>query len=73
MKNMENENIDKFEESLKQKIIQLQKCQETHNLKSCLKCDGLDDNGMLECPTRKEYIKAVYLSMSKGASGGFEF
>jgi hypothetical protein len=27
----------------------------------------------LDCLVRKEYIKAVYESMNKGAGGGFEF
>ena len=62
------EELDEFELDLKEKLSKLQECQKSNNLQSCLKCDK-----MLDCQTRETYIKAVYMSMNKGATGGFEF
>ncbi|KIM04813.1 MAG: hypothetical protein KN64_06455 [Sulfurovum sp. AS07-7] len=60
--------MDKYEEALNEQIEILKKCQEEHQLKSCLSCDKL-----FECALREEYVKAVYESMNKGQGGGFEF
>lgn len=60
--------LDKWEELLEVQIKILKECQSTKNLKSCTPCEFL-----LECETRKNYIKAVYTSMNKGSGGGFEF
>ena len=67
---MENnqEELDEFEKDLKEKLKILQECQKSNNLDSCLKCDKI-----FECETREEYVKAVYMSMNKGVTGGFEF
>ncbi|CZE49281.1 hypothetical protein [Campylobacter geochelonis] len=62
------EEKDKFDAHLENMIKTLQECQEKHSLKSCFECEML-----LECETRKNYVNAVYLSMSKGAEGGFDF
>lgn len=43
-------------------------CQQTKGLKSCLKCSEL-----IGCPIRTQYVRSVYESMSKGATGGFDF
>lgn len=43
-------------------------CQQNKMLNSCFKCKNL-----IDCETRKRYVKAVYNSMSHGSSGGFEF
>ena len=59
---------DKFELYLDEMVKKLQKCQQQKSLKSCSTCELF-----LECNLRDEYIKAVYNSMSKGATGGFEF
>ena len=59
---------DRWEMALDEQIIKLQQCQQEQQLKSCLPCPKLTD-----CPTRDEYVKSVYESMSKGAGGGFEF
>jgi len=68
----ENENqekeLDEFELALKEQLKVLQECQASKNLDSCLKCDKI-----IGCETRNEYIKAVYMSMNKGVTGGFEF
>ena len=59
---------DKYELSLDEKLDKLQECQKEKNLESCTNCEKT-----FECNTRKEYVKAVYESMSKGQGGGFEF
>jgi len=59
---------DKFELHLDEMIVKVQQCQEQRNHLSCSKCELYFD-----CETRDEYVKAVYNSMSKGDTGGFEF
>ena len=63
-----NKEIDKYREKLSQTKKDLENCQLNLGLKSCLNCKKL-----LDCEIRKKYIDAVYNSMSKGQSGGFEF
>ncbi|MDR2636094.1 MAG: hypothetical protein LBC08_04610 [Campylobacteraceae bacterium] len=46
----------------------LLECQKKHDLNSCFECTNL-----IGCETRKNYVRAVYDSMSQGESGGFEF
>ena len=65
---MHNETKDKFEIYLDEMIIKVQTCQKNKSLKSCSDCKEF-----LQCDLRDEYIKAVYNSMSKGDTGGFEF
>ncbi len=62
------QNMDEFELKLEQMLKKLHECQENHSLKSCFECELL-----LECELRDEYVKALYNSMSKGDTGGFEF
>ena len=64
---MEN-NTDKWQKALNEKLIQVQHCQKNFKISSCLKCDKI-----FQCQLRQEYIKTVYESMNKGNSGGFEF
>jgi hypothetical protein len=59
---------DKFELYLDEMIIKLQSCQKEKGLKSCSMCEFY-----LKCELRTDYVKAVYNSMSKGDTGGFEF
>ena len=61
-------NQNNFEENLNQQLTTLQQCQETNQVDSCLKCSKI-----LECDTRKAYVKSVYESMNKGKGGDFEF
>jgi hypothetical protein len=68
MSNQQNMELDKWEEALEVQIKILHNCQNEKSIDSCTKCHYI-----LECLTRKEYIKAVYESMNKGAGGGFEF
>ena len=65
---MNEEVLDEWQITLKQKRVELEKCQVDLQLSSCLKCEKL-----LDCALRDSYIKAVYDSMSKGKGGGFEF
>jgi len=65
---MSEQVLDEWQIALKQKRVELEKCQNEHQLNSCLKCEKL-----LDCTLRDAYIKAVYDSMSKGKGGGFEF
>jgi hypothetical protein len=59
---------DKFELHLDEMIIKVQECQNSKSIQSCSKCENY-----LDCQLRDKYIKAVYNSMSKGDTGGFEF
>jgi len=60
--------LDEWEIALQQQKIVLEKCQQEHQVDSCLKCEKL-----LSCEVRDTYVKAVYDSMNKGTGGGFEF
>ncbi len=55
-------------ERLLEQIKLVKKCQKEHKIDSCLKCKEV-----IGCEIRKTYINAVYQSMNKGDSGGFEF
>jgi hypothetical protein len=68
MPNQEHREKDKFELHLDEMIEKLHRCQQEKKLDSCSKCDLF-----LSCELRSEYIQAVYNSMSKGDTGGFEF
>jgi len=58
----------KFIEARDEAKKRLQECQKNRQLDSCFKCEL-----MFDCEIRKEYVKAVYESMSLGQGGGFEF
>ena len=47
---------------------QLENCQRTKEVESCFVCPLL-----IGCPTRAQYVRSVYESMSKGEVGGFDF
>lgn len=64
----DKENFDSFEANLEEKIKELKSCQKEKNFTSCMNCDSF-----ISCTTRKTYVLAVYESMNKGKSGGFEF
>lgn len=64
----EPKELDTWQKALEIKLVELQSCQSTKKIDSCLKCELT-----LDCALRKEYVKAVYESMSKGSMGGFEF
>jgi hypothetical protein len=60
--------LNEWQIALEQKKNALEACQKEKGVPSCLKCDQL-----LHCEVREAYVKAVYESMSKGETGGFEF
>lgn len=64
----ETKQKDKFELHLEEMVLKLRDCQKQKNVKSCSECDIF-----LECELRDQYVDAVYNSMSKGDTGGFEF
>ena len=57
-----------FEERLNQALETMQACQKEKAVKSCSLCEFY-----IGCDTRRAYVQAVYDSMSKGETGGFEF
>ena len=59
---------DPYIKKREEKTKELKMCQQKRNLKSCFECKEL-----IGCTIRKAYVQAVYESMSKGQSGGFEF
>jgi len=59
---------DEFSKKLKEQKKALEECQNDKNVKSCNECDKI-----IGCDIRRNYVKSVYDSMSKGATGGFEF
>ncbi|AXP08616.1 hypothetical protein N4T57_04775 [Campylobacter hepaticus] len=62
-------NKDEFEQDLDEKKDDLLSCQNSKGLKSCYNC-----NEIFTCLIRKNYVDAVYNSMSKGKTeGGFDF
>lgn len=60
--------LDEFELELESQIKNINRCQESKEVTSCFDCDKL-----LDCEIRSTYVDAVYASMSKGSTGGFEF
>jgi len=68
MQTIDNKETDKFELYLDEMIQKVQTCQKERDLESCSLCEKY-----LACELRGEYISAVYNSMSKGETGGFEF
>lgn len=66
---MENsQKLDQWDEALEEQIKGLKECQKSYNLDSCTPCEKFFD-----CEIRKKYVIAVYESMNKGSTGGFEF
>lgn len=60
---------DEFEQDMDKKKELLNSCQSTKGLNSCYNC-----NEIFTCTIRKDYVDAVYNSMSKGKTeGGFDF
>lgn len=62
------DSLDRWQQALQELKTKLQTCQTEHGLHSCTPCPQL-----LSCELREHYVKAVYESMSKDKSGGFEF
>ncbi|MFA7084165.1 MAG: hypothetical protein WC141_06470 [Arcobacteraceae bacterium] len=60
--------LDEWEEKLEVQLQVLKQCQQDKNLIGCESCEVF-----FSCEVRKRYVVAVYESMNKGSSGGFEF
>lgn len=65
---MEEIEKDKWQIALDEALTNLQNCQDSKGLDSCMKCSEI-----FQCKTKETYILAVYESMNKGSGGGFEF
>jgi hypothetical protein len=65
---MPTDQSDRFEQRLDEALKQLRSCQKEHAVTTCSKCEYY-----IGCEIRKSYVQAVYDSMSKGETGGFEF
>jgi hypothetical protein len=63
-----NTSKDVYVQRLEQLKEQLVACQKGRKTYSCSQCDQF-----FTCELRQNYVKAVYESMSKGDTGGFEF
>jgi recombinational DNA repair protein RecR len=63
-----NQKLDEWDEALEKHIVVLKECQQSFNFDSCNPCEKFFD-----CEIRKKYVIAVYESMNKGSTGGFEF
>ncbi len=59
---------DIFEQQLDVELLKLRECQEKQQVPSCSTCEHF-----IGCDVRQSYVNAVYNSMSKGDTGGFEF
>lgn len=68
MQQTHSKEADKFELYLEEMIVKLNGCQDAKSLKSCSDCESF-----FTCELRRDYVNAVYNSMSKGDTGGFEF
>lgn len=65
---MSTQETNVFEERLDAELAKMQQCQVEKAVKSCSLCEFY-----IGCDTRRAYVQAVYDSMSKGETGGFEF
>jgi len=63
-----NQELDEFEQKLDNSVIELKSCQQKNSISSCTECKEL-----IGCELRNNYVEAVYQSMNKNQTGGFEF
>jgi hypothetical protein len=57
-----------YEQQLDTQLQKLQQCQSEHATNTCSTCEHF-----IGCEIRQAYVNAVFSSMSKGDTGGFEF
>lgn len=62
------EELDEYQKKHLEKLQELEACKKEKGLESCRKCSEF-----YGCVLRKEYVDAVFYSMNKGQTGGFEF
>lgn len=60
--------VSLFEQKLDSALEELKACQQKHEVQSCYECSEC-----VGCEIRGLYVRAVYESMSKGETGGFDF
>ncbi len=65
---MSTQEVSVYEVKLDATLKSMQQCQVEKGHKSCSLCEFY-----IGCETRRAYVQAVYDSMSKGETGGFEF
>ena len=65
---MSTQEVNVYEVRLDAALASMQACQKEKAMKSCSICEQY-----IGCETRRAYVQAVYDSMSKGETGGFEF
>ena len=65
---MSTQDTSVFEARLDAELSKMQQCQVEKAVKSCSLCEFY-----IGCDVRRAYVQAVYDSMSKGETGGFEF
>lgn len=65
---MQNQELDKWQQTLKEKREALEAHLQELGITSALDCPDFPN-----CKIQEEYVQAVYDSMSKGQGGGFEF
>jgi len=64
----ETNELDRFELALLEKKRELEACQSSKEVDSCLKCSET-----IGCELRNSFVDAAYRSMHKDKGGGFEF
>lgn len=62
------EELDEYQKKHIEKLEELEECKKNKNIDSCRKCDKF-----YNCTLRREYVDAVFYSMNKGQTGGFDF
>ncbi len=61
-------NTTQTDDALQQHITTIKECQKKHKVDTCSDCEFY-----IPCEVRQAYVKAVYNSMNKDQTGGFEF
>ncbi len=68
MEENKQEELDEYQKKHLEKLAQLEECKKEKGVDSCRKCSEF-----YTCALRSEYVDAVFFSMNKGQTGGFEF
>ncbi|MCV6607957.1 MAG: hypothetical protein OIF32_07090 [Campylobacterales bacterium] len=68
MEDSKKEELDEYEKKHLEELEKLEECKKSKGVDSCRKCSEF-----YPCELRKSYVDAVFFSMNKGQTGGFEF
>ena len=68
MEESSTKELDEYEKKHIEELEKLEECKKDKGYDSCRKCSEF-----YSCSLRKEYVDAVFSSMNKGQTGGFEF